>query len=47
MLKGKANVHRPSENTGPTILGLAHLNEYLATGTPAGEGAPEMGRDSF
>lgn len=31
-LKGKANVHRPATNCGPTKTGLAHLDAWLATG---------------
>lgn len=34
-LKGKANVHRPRANCGPTTAGLEHLDAWLATG---GEG---------
>lgn len=34
-LKGKANVHRPRANCGPTTAGLEHLETWLATG---GEG---------
>lgn len=32
MLKGKANVHRPLTNCGPTTKGLQSLDEWLATG---------------
>ena len=32
LLEGKANVHRPSANCGPTTSGLAKLNSWLATG---------------
>ena len=35
LLKGKANVHRPKANCGPTTAGLEHLDAWLATG---GEG---------
>ena len=35
LLKGKANVHRPLTNCGPTTRGLTGLNDWLATG---GEG---------
>lgn len=31
-LRGKVNVHRPLVNCGPTTAGLAHLDEWLATG---------------
>ncbi len=31
-LKGKANVHRPSANCGPTTAGLERLDAWLATG---------------
>jgi acyl-CoA thioesterase-1 len=31
-LAGKANVHRPSVNCGPTLSGLAALDNWLATG---------------
>jgi hypothetical protein len=31
-LKGKANVHRPLTNCGPTTNGLANLTQWLATG---------------
>ncbi len=31
-LQGKANVHRPPANCGPTTTGLARLDEWLATG---------------
>lgn len=31
-LKGKANVHRPLTNCGPTTNGLANLDDWLATG---------------
>lgn len=34
-LRGKANVHRPAANCGPTTSGLEHLDAWLATG---GEG---------
>lgn len=30
-LRGKANVHRPPRNCGPTSRGLAHLEEWLGT----------------
>ncbi|MDE2890085.1 MAG: DUF1080 domain-containing protein [Gemmatimonadota bacterium] len=30
-LKGRANVHRPPRNCGPTSRGLAHLEEWLGT----------------
>jgi hypothetical protein len=32
MLKGKANVHRPLTNCGPTTTGLQKLDEWLETG---------------
>jgi lysophospholipase L1-like esterase len=32
LLKGKANVHRPNANCGPTINGLKNLDAWLATG---------------
>ena len=32
MLKGKANVHRPNTNCGPTTKGLSQLDQWLATG---------------
>src|SRR5476651_196349 len=32
LLKGKANVHRPLTNGGPTPNGLAHLDQWLGTG---------------
>lgn len=32
LLKGKANVHRPLTNCGPTTKGLASLKTWLATG---------------
>ncbi len=35
LLKGKANVHRPLTNCGPTTKGLAEIDEWLKTG---GEG---------
>ena len=35
LLKGKANVHRPPTNCGPTIKGLASLDDWLKVG---GEG---------
>lgn len=35
LLKGKANVHRPRTNCGPTTKGLAEIDEWLKTG---GEG---------
>lgn len=35
LLKGKANVHRPPTNCGPTIKGLAELDQWLKVG---GEG---------
>lgn len=35
LLKGKANVHRPPTNCGPTIKGLAALDDWLKVG---GEG---------
>lgn len=31
-LRGKANVHRPKDNCGPTKLGLTKLDDWLATG---------------
>lgn len=31
-LKGKANVHRPAANCGPTLAGLERLDSWLATG---------------
>jgi len=31
-LRGKANVHRPLTNCGPTTNGVAHLDAWLATG---------------
>lgn len=31
-LKGKANVHRPAANCGPTTTGLEQLDAWLATG---------------
>ena len=31
-LKGKANVHRPAMNCGPTIRGLEHLDAWLGDG---------------
>ncbi len=36
MLKGKANVHRPPTNCGPTTTGLAQIDKWLAVGSPAG-----------
>jgi len=35
LMKGKANVHRPLTNCGPTIRGLEGIEEWLKTG---GEG---------
>ncbi|MBL9152546.1 MAG: SGNH/GDSL hydrolase family protein [Verrucomicrobiales bacterium] len=32
LLKGKANVHRPRANCGPTTAGLKSLDEWLASG---------------
>ena len=32
LLKGKANVHRPLANGGPTINGTAHIDEWLGSG---------------
>lgn len=32
LLKGKANVHRPPTNCGPTIKGLAELEQWLKIG---------------
>lgn len=32
LLEGKANVHRPRTNCGPTTFGLAHLDEWLGEG---------------
>ncbi|MDF1656606.1 MAG: SGNH/GDSL hydrolase family protein [Verrucomicrobiales bacterium] len=32
MMKGKANVHRPLTNCGPTTNGLAKLSDWLETG---------------
>lgn len=32
LLKGKANVHRPNANCGPTTNGLKNLDAWLATG---------------
>ncbi len=32
LLKGKANVHRPLTNCGPTIKGLEELDKWLETG---------------
>lgn len=32
LLAGKANVHRPKANCGPTTLGLAHLDAWLESG---------------
>ena len=32
MLKGKANVHRPLTNCGPTTKGLEQIDKWLATG---------------
>jgi acyl-CoA thioesterase-1 len=32
LLKGKANIHRPSENCGPTEHGLKQLDEWLGDG---------------
>ena len=31
-LAGRANVHRPAENCGPTVLGLARLDAWLGDG---------------
>lgn len=31
-LAGRANVHRPAENCGPTVLGLARLDTWLGDG---------------
>jgi len=31
-LKGKANVHRPATNCGPTIRGLEQIEQWLGTG---------------
>lgn len=31
-LEGKANVHRPRANCGPTTAGLEHIDEWLETG---------------
>ncbi len=31
-LAGRANVHRPGENCGPTVLGLARLDSWLGSG---------------
>ncbi|QOV92344.1 SGNH/GDSL hydrolase family protein [Humisphaera borealis] len=36
LLKGKANVHRPPTNCGPTATGLAQLDKWLAVGSPTG-----------
>jgi lysophospholipase L1-like esterase len=33
LLKGKANVHRPPTNCGPTTRGLEQLDAWLGTGT--------------
>jgi hypothetical protein len=33
-LKGKANVHRPATNCGPTIRGVQSIDQWLATGKP-------------
>ncbi|MFP4057105.1 MAG: SGNH/GDSL hydrolase family protein [Candidatus Brocadiia bacterium] len=32
LLEGKANVHRPAANCGPTSRGLEHLDEWLGEG---------------
>lgn len=32
LLEGKANVHRPIANCGPTTSGLANIDKWLATG---------------
>lgn len=32
LLKGKANVHRPATNCGPTTRGLAEIDEWLGEG---------------
>jgi acyl-CoA thioesterase-1 len=37
LLKGKANVHRPAANSGPTISGLKDLDTWLAVDTPPGQ----------
>ena len=36
-LKGKANVHRPKTNCGPTTRGLEQIDAWLKTGTEQGE----------
>lgn len=36
LLKGKANVHRPPTNCGPTTTGLAQLDQWLAVGSAPG-----------
>ncbi len=37
LLRGQANVHRPAENSGPTIEGLKNLDAWLAVDTPPGK----------
>jgi len=36
LLDGKANVHRASNNSGPTTSGLTNLDSWLAIGSPDG-----------
>ena len=37
LLRGRANVHRPAANSGPTTAGLKDLDTWLAVDTPAGQ----------
>ena len=37
LLRGQANVHRPAENSGPTIAGIKDLDTWLAVDTPPGQ----------
>jgi len=39
LLKGKANVHRPPANCGPTTTGLKSLEQWLAVGSESGQPA--------
>jgi lysophospholipase L1-like esterase len=36
-LKGKANVHRPATNCGPTTRGVEQIEQWLAADSPNGE----------
>ena len=43
LLKGKANVHRPATNCGPTTRGVEQIEQWLAAIAPMAK----MGRDPF